>query len=141
MIATAQRIQPQKDNIVDHGTKDTTTKRPTWLTTAQRIQPRKGQHGCIAALLPTGKLSGPSRQTEWSEQEGERQKYPGSRTDLGANAMNGTPSITRQDIFPGHLEDHPISRFDGLSQAAARVLYTLTTFAIHASATASGWLL
>ena len=34
---------------------DTTRKRPTWLTAAQRIQLQKGKHCCIAALLPTGK--------------------------------------------------------------------------------------
>ena len=49
-------------------------------TIAQRIQPRKGRHCCIAASLPRGKLNGGSRRTERSEQEG-RQKQPGIRTD------------------------------------------------------------
>ena len=32
-----------------------------YSTAAHRIKPKKGQHGCIVALLPPGKLSGASR--------------------------------------------------------------------------------
>ena len=107
--------------MVDHSTKDTTTKAPT--------------------CLYRGFTS--NEQTQWSNQEGQ-QKQPGSRTDEGGIERPASPNCdtvyhpAKHPSRPPHTTTNFV--FSRFHTAHPQTPYALTTFAIDTSATASSWL-